>query len=126
MSPTIDSSRSRSRFGPFGWGAALGGVLALAAAGISWPYPTFDSWNVGVDVTGKDADRLGVARVSVTHDRGGMTQACVGGCDDVQLREASSDNAYEMKAVDKAGACVVCTAEGYVTNGIRTRFTVGG
>lgn len=112
--------------GPFGWGVGVGLLLALAAAWVAWPYLAFTSWTVGADVIGQGIDRRGGARISVAHARGAMTQVCVGGCDDLQLRERLGDTAYEVRVLDGARKCVACMGDSYLVGGTRTRFTVGG
>lgn len=86
----------------------------------------FAGWNVGVQVNGRDVDLHGGVRITVANERASITQRCVGGCDDVQFRESTSDNAYEVNVLDARGLCVACADIGYVTNGVRTQLTISG
>jgi len=101
-------------------------ILALAAAFFAWPHPAFTSWTVGADVIGQGIDRRGATRIAVAHAHGGMTQVCVGGCDDLKLRERLGDTPYEVRVLDGAARCVACMGDSYIPAGTRTRFTVGG
>lgn len=107
-------------------GLVAGGVVAVGAVWVAWPFPPFGWWSVSAEVNGHDVDRHGGVSIVLADSLGRIVQRCAGGCDDVRFRQSAAEGDYEVKVLDTRGICVACDNVGYVTNGLPTDLVISG
>jgi hypothetical protein len=132
--PTPSPAPRRFQLTAFGIGVLIGlplpvllgaGVLSLFAAQDGEGRPR--GYNVEVISRGAALSAHGAARMVVRSERGAVVEACRDGCDDLRLRETSTDNGYRVEVWDAGGAGVACGGVGYVTTGAGlSRMVVAG
>lgn len=123
----VETSKAvrRFRLGGFGWGV-ITGLLCIAT-----PFALITIRDSGparfgaqVIVNGADASRHGVMQVAYFD---GVTQHCVGTCDDIEFgRNVGGDGVYAVKVLGADPARPLCEGGHYVTSGLTLRITVAG
>jgi hypothetical protein len=117
----------RSRAFLIGLGLGIVGSGALAVQLVNLINANDSGLSVLIEVAGDEASQHGTARiVALKVSDPVFDKRCRGRCDDIRVGGASSDSSLSIRMLDLKGACLTCTPGGYVTNGITSKFSVGG